>query len=137
MEMKIVVYANVDKDWREIVHTPYGIAQFRSYISRNFITSDQPYTHPSPKANPGDIIVWAFRDKEEWYLLGDGYVSVKWGSHKKGWKFGIEGARLYPRSVLLDELSFTKKAKKSLNVGYGLKWDQYKELLENASRPLV
>ncbi|MCP8315508.1 MAG: hypothetical protein H3Z51_01410 [archaeon] len=135
--MKIVIYANVDKDWRDRIRTPYGIAQFRSYISRNFITSDQPYTHPGSKAVPGDIIVWTFREKGAWYLLGDGFVSNKEKSEGEDWKFYIEGARLYPRSVLLDDLSFAGRVKKSLNVGCNLTWNQYRELLEKASKPLV
>lgn len=133
--MKIVIYANVEKDWRGIIRTPYGIAQFRSYISRNFINSDQPYTHPSTKAVEGDIIVWAFRDENAvWYLLGDGFVSHKEKSADH-WEFWIEGARLYPRSVPLENLSFAAKARKSLNVSYALTWKQYRELLEKASEP--
>lgn len=134
--MKIVIYANVEKDWKNRIRTPYGIAQFRSYISRNFITSDQPYTHPVTKAVQRDIIVWAFKDKDVWYLLGDGFVSWK---EKNGdhWEFWIEGARLYPRSVPLDDLSFADKIRISLNVGIALSWKQYRELLEEASKPLV
>jgi len=136
--MKIVIYANVDKDWRDRIQTPYGIAQFRSYISRNFITADQPYTHPCSKAVEGDIIVWAFKDENgTWQLLGDGFVRYKWKIGKEDWGFMIESARLYPRSVRLDDLSFADSARKALNVGYSLKWSQYKEILEKASQPLV
>jgi len=135
--MKIVIYANVDKDWKDRIRTPYGIAQFRSYISRNFITSDQPYTHPSLPAVAGDIIVWAFREKGAWHLLGDGFVSDKGKSEGEDWEFWIEGARLYPRSVPLDDLSFAHVVKKSLNIGYDLTWRQYRELLEKASEPVV
>jgi len=136
--MKIVIYANVDKDWRDRIRTPYGIAQFRSYISRHFITADQPYTHPCTKAVAGDIIVWAFKDENEaWQLLGDGFVSDKRKSDKENWEFGIEGAHLYPRSVPLDDLSFGDSAKKALNVGYPLESKQYMEILEKASQPLV
>lgn len=138
MEMKIVIYANVDKDWRGRIRTPYGIAQFRSYVTRNFITSDQSYTHPSGKAVSGDIIIWAFKDeKGKWHMLGDGYVITKAGSKKEGWEFWIEGARLYPRSVPLDELSFADKVRLSLNVGRQLTWNQYQELLVKTSEPLV
>lgn len=136
--MKILIYANVDVDWKGIIRTPYGIAQFRSYISRHFITSDLPYNHPSGKAVPGDIIVWSFKDeKDEWYLLGDGFVSDKWKPRKGTWAFGIEGARLYPRSVALTELAFASSARKSLNVSVTLKWNQYQKILEKAAEPLV
>lgn len=136
--MKIVIYANVDKDWKDRIRTPYGIAQFRSYISRSFITSNQSYRHPSPRAMPGDIIVWVFREKHTWYFLGDGYVSEKWKEDEdEDWEFLIEAARLYPRSVLLDELSFAGKVKKSLNIGYDMKWSEYKQLLEKAGEPIV
>jgi hypothetical protein len=136
--MKIVIYANVDKDWRDRIRTPYGIAQFRSYISRNFITADQPYTHPCAKAVSGDIIVWAFKDENgTWQLLGDAFVSNKWKIDKEDWGFAIEGARLYPRNVPLDDLSFADSARKALNVGYPLDWKQYREILEKASEPLV
>ena len=136
--MKIVIYANVDKDWKDRIRTPYGIAQFRSYISRSFITSNQSYNHPSPRAMPGDIIVWAFREKHTWYFLGDGYVSEKWKDDEdEDWEFLIEAARLYPRSVLLDELLFADKVKKSLNIGYDMKWSEYKQLLEKAGEPIV
>jgi hypothetical protein len=134
--MKIVVYANVNEDWRERVRTPYGIAQFRSYISRNFITSDLPYTHPSTKAVAKDIIVWAFKDNNVWYLIGDGYVRSKY-KKEDYWEFYIESARLYPRSVSLDELSFGAAKKSALNVGFVLSWDEYKEVLEKAGTPLV
>ena len=134
--MKPVVYANVNADWKERVHTPCGIAQFRSSISRNFITSDLPYTHPNAKAVKGDIITWAFQENEEWFLLGDGYVRNKFnaGDH---WEFWIESARLYPRSVALCELSFGTAKKKSLNVGFALTWKEYMELLKKAGTPLV
>ena len=135
--MKIVIYANVDKDWKNRIQTPYGIAQFRAYISRHFITSDQTYTHPCAKAVSGDIIVWAFKDENDtWQLLGDGFVSDK-RKIEDYWAFGIEGARLYPRNVPLDDLSFADSARKALNVGYPLEWKQYKEILEKASEPLV
>jgi hypothetical protein len=136
--MKIVVYANVGEDWKERVHTPYGIAQFRSYINRNFITSDLPYTHPNWKAVEGDIIIWAFRDvKDVWYLLGDGYVRSKCKNEEGNyWMFWMEGARLYPRSIALDELSFANK-KDALNVGFALEWKQYKEIIEKAGIPLA
>jgi hypothetical protein len=134
--MKVVVYANVNADWKERVHTPFGIAQFRSYISRNFITSDLPYTHPSAKAVKGDIIIWAFRDKDVWYLLGDGYVRDKCNM-RDYWEFWIESARLYPRSVTLDELSFGAAKKKSLNVGFALRWKDYVEVLKKAGTPLI
>jgi hypothetical protein len=134
--MKIVVYANVDKDWKERIQTPYGMAQFRSYISRSFITSDLPYTHPSAKAVKTDIIVWAFKDSDVWYLIGDGYVR---GKYKKEdyWEFYIESARLYPRSVSMDELTFGAAKKSALNVGFELKWKEYIEILEKAGTPLV
>jgi hypothetical protein len=136
--MKIVVYANVSKDWQDRIRTPYGIAQFRSYITRSFITSNLPYKHPSKKAVTGDIIVWAFRVKETWYLLGDGYVSEKWESDDgENWSFWIESARLYPRGVPLDEFSFADKVKKALNVGYNMNWNEYRQLLEKASAPVV
>jgi hypothetical protein len=134
--MKVVIYANVPKDWQGRIRTPYGIAQFRSYVSRNFITSDQPYTHPSAKAVVGDIIIWAFKEEETWYLLGDCFVCYK--SKGEGyWNFWLEGARLYPRSVLLSEVSFAAKTRIALNVGRAINWDQYKELLEKAGTPLV
>lgn len=134
--MKIVVYANVGEDWKERTHMPYGIAQFRSYISRNFITSDLPYTHPNWKAVEGDIIIWAFRDaNDQWYLLGDGFVRSKWKNEEGNyWEFYIESARLYPRSVKLDDLSFSSK-RNSLNVGFVLDWDQYQEVIEKAGCP--
>ena len=140
--MKIVVYANVNEDWRERIQTPYGIAQFLSYVSRNFITSDLPYTHPSAKAVPTDIIVWAFKDKEIWYLIGDGYVRGKYkieGKKKEDtyWEFYIESASLYPRSVSMDELSFGAAKKAALNVGFVLTWKEYNELIEKAGTPLV
>ena len=135
--MKIVIYANVTKDWKDIIHTPYGVAQFRSYITRSFITSNLPYKHPSKKAVTGDIIVWAFRTGKTWYLIGDGYVSEKEGSDRKGWAFWIESARLYPRGVQLDEFSFADKVKKRLNVGYSMNWNEYRQLLEKASEPIV
>jgi hypothetical protein len=140
--MKIVVYANVDEDWKERSQTPYGFAQFRSYVSRNFIMSDLPYTHPSAKAIPTDIIVWAFKDKEIWYLIGDGYVRSKnkiTGKKKEDnyWEFYIESARLYPRSVSMDELSFGATKKNALNVGFVLQWKEYNELIEKAGTPLV
>lgn len=134
--MKIVVYANVDEDWQGIVHTPYGIAEFRSYISRHFITSDLPYSHPVTKAVERDIIVWAFQDNDIWYLLGDCYVRSK-NKNKKRWEFWVESARLYPRSVPLAELSFGAAKKTALNVGFVLKWKEYNELLEKAGTPLV
>jgi len=136
--MKIVIYANVDKDRRDRIRTPYGIAQFRSHISRNFITANQPYKHPCHTADPGDIIVWAFKEKNDtWQLLGDGFVIDKWKIDKEDWGFEIEGARLYPRNVPLDDLSFADSARKALNVSYPLKMKQYKEILEKASEPLV
>jgi len=135
--MKIIIYANVDKDWKERVHTPYGIAQFRSYVSRSFITSDQPYTHPSARAVPGDIIIWAFKDENNtWYLLGDGFVRSK-NKVEDYWEFWIEGARLYPRSVPLDDLSFANSARKALNVSCQLDWKQYNELIKKAGEPIV
>jgi hypothetical protein len=134
--MKVVIYANVPKDWRDRIRTPYGIAQFRSYISRNFITSDQPYGHPSKKAVVGDIIIWAFKEGETWYLLGDGFVCYKAKGEGKSWNFWIEGARLYPRSVLLSEVSFAAKTI-ALNVGFAIDWNQYEELIEKAGTPLV
>ena len=134
--MKIVVYANVDKDWAERVHTPYGIAQFRSYISRNFISADSPYTHPSSKAMKTDIIVWAFKDNDIWYLIGDGYVRDKC-KQEDIWEFYIESARLYPRSVSMDELTYGPAKKGALNVGFEITWKQYRELLEKAGTPLV
>jgi hypothetical protein len=141
-KMKIVVYANVDEDWKERIHTPYGIAQFRSYISRNFITSDNPYTHPSSKAVPKDIIIWAFKDNDIWYLIGDGYVRSKYkvaGKKKEDtyWEFYIESARLYPRSISLDDLSFGTAKKSALNFGFVLTWKQYREVLVKAGTPLV
>jgi len=136
--MKLVVYTNVGEDWKERIHTPYGIAQFRSYISRNFITSDLPYTHPNWKAVVGDIIIWAFKDENDiWYLLGDGFVRNKWKNEEGNyWEFLIESARLYPRSIKLDDLSFATK-KNSLNVGFVLNWKQYKEIIEKAGSPSV
>lgn len=140
--MKIVVYANVEKDWKERIQIPYGMAQFRSYISRNFITSDLPYTHPNAKAVSSDIIVWAFKDNEIWYLIGDGYVRSKYkikGKTKDDnyWEFYIESARLYPRSVSMDELSFGPAKKNALNVGFELKSKEYMEILEKTGTPLV
>jgi hypothetical protein len=90
----------------------------------------------------GDIIIWAFREKQRkrtrWYLLGDGYVSDKRKSKKgEDWEFSIEAAGLYPRSVPLDELSFANNVKKSLNIGYDMTWDEYKELLQKASESVV
>jgi hypothetical protein len=140
--MKIVVYANVNKDWKERIQTPYGITQFRSYISRSFITSDLPYTHPSVKAVETDIIIWAFKDNDIWYLIGDGYVRSKYkvkGKTKKDdcWEFYIESARLYPRSVSMDELSFGPAKKNALNVGFEIKPKEYMEVLEKAGTPLI
>jgi len=138
--MKVVIYANVDIDWKERIRTPYGITQFRSYISRSFITADLPYTHPSAKAVQGDIIVWAFKEggtEGTWSLLGDGFVCDKWKGKGGSWSFGIDGARLYPRSVSLDELKFGNSLKKSLNVGGTLTWKQYRDLIKKAGEPLV
>jgi hypothetical protein len=137
--MKICVYANVDVDWREQIQTPYGISQFRSYITRNFITSDQPYKHPSARAVEGDVIVWAFKDVDgKWHLLGDGFVVSKY-KEKRGdyWNFSMDGARLYPRSVILGELSFGSKIKRALNIGYDLNSKEYGEIIEKAGSPLV
>jgi len=134
--MKICVYANVVKDAQDRIRTPYGISQFRSYITRHFITSDLPYNHPNVRATEGDIIVWAFRENDSWYLLGDGFVVNKYKENGE-WKFDIEGARLYPRSVNLDELSFAKDKKQSLNIGFELRWEEYQELIEKASEPVV
>ena len=137
--MKIVIYANVTVDWKGIIHMPHGISQFRSYITRNFVTADMPYTHPSAKAVEGDLIIWAFRDENgEWHLLGEGFVVNK--VKEKGdkfWSYSIEGARLYPHSVPLEELSFVEKAKKALNISYELTWKEYEEILSNAARPLA
>ncbi len=133
--MKIVVYANVAIDWKGRVQTPYGIAQFRSYVNRSFVTSDLPYTHPSARAVPTDIIVWAFKDGEEWYLIGDGYVRSKF-KKEDYWEFYIESARLYPRSIKLDELSFGAAKKSALNVGFVIDWSEYSEILEKAGTPL-
>lgn len=137
--MKICVYANVDVDWRQQIRTPYGISQFRSYIMRNFITSDQPYTHPSARAVQGDIIIWAFKDiDEKWHLLGEGFVVSKVKEENENyWNFAIDGARLYPRSVVLDELPFGTKIKRALNIGYDLDWEEYAEILQKAGSPVV
>jgi hypothetical protein len=135
--MKIVIYANVIVDWRGRAQFPYGIAQFRSYITRHFVTAAQPYMHDSAKAVEKDIIVWAFKDEKDcWYLMGDGFVSTK-DRVRKIWRFSIEGARLYPRSVPLDELSYADAARKALNVGYVITWRQYRELIEKASEPVL
>ncbi len=134
--MKIVVYANVDKDWKERIQTPYGMAQFRSYISRSFITSDLPYVHPNAKAVKTDIIIWAFKENDTWYLVGDGWVREKLKVNK-GWQFYIESARLYPRGVSMDELTFGASKKGALNVGFELQWDEYIEVLDKAGTPLV
>jgi hypothetical protein len=92
--------------------------------------------HDNAKAVERDIIVWAFKDeKDYWYLMGDGFVSTKEKAGKL-WRFYIEGARLYPRSVPLDDLSFKDAAKKALNIGYTLTWKQYKELIEKAGEPV-
>ena len=140
--MKIVVYANVEKDWKERIQMPYGMAQFRSYVTRNFITSDLPYTHPSARAVPTDIIIWAFKENDVWYLLGDGYVKSKFkvsaeSKEDNYWEFYIESARLYPRSVSMDELSFGAEKKSALNVSFVIDWKQYDEVLEKAGKPLV
>ncbi len=135
--MKVTIFANVDKDWRQQIRTPYGMTQFRSYISRNFVTADLPYTHESARAVEGDTIVWAFRDENQlWHLLGDGIVVLK-EKVRNRWEYHIEGARLYPRTVALDELKNADRIKKALNIGYDLKWDEYEEVLRKASTPLV
>ena len=137
--MKIVIYANVTIDWKGIIHMPHGISQFRSYINRNFITSDAPYTHPSAKAVEGDLIIWAFRDEsEDWHLLGEGFVVAKFKEEgDEFWSYSIDGARLYPHSVSLEELSFFEKVKRALNIGYELSWKEYVEILRNAATPLA
>lgn len=55
----------------------------------------------------------------------------------KNWNFWIEGARVYPRSVLLSEVSFEDITRIALNVGHAINWDQYRELLEKAGKPIV
>lgn len=136
--MKINVYANVIEDWKGRIQMPYGMANFRTYISRNFITSDSTYMHPNWRANVGDLIIWAFKDENDvWYLLGDGFVRSKWKNELENcWEFHIESARLYPRSIKLDDLSFSAK-KKALHVGFSLTWKQYRELIEKIGEPLV
>ena len=135
--MKIVIYANVIKDTKNRVQFPYGIAEFRSFIFRHFVCADQPYRHDNTRAVEGDIIVWAFKDeKDSWHLLGDGFVKGK-EKDRTAWRFWIDGARLYPRSVQLDELPFAETAKKSLYVGYVIDWKDYRKVLEKAIKPLV
>ncbi len=135
--MKIVIYANVILDTKDRVQFPYGIAEFRSFILRHFILADQPYRHDNAKAVEGDIIIWAFKDEEGlWYLIGDGFVKDKVKS-ASAWEFWIEGARLYPRSVPLDELSLAETAKKALYVGYVVEWKDYRKIIEKAIEPLV
>ncbi len=73
--MKIRIFTNVIKDQAGRIQFPYGIAQFRSFLSRHFITADLPYHHGSRLAVEGDIMIWAFKDEtKNWYLIGDGFV---------------------------------------------------------------
>jgi hypothetical protein len=124
--MKIRIFTNVIKDQNDRLQFPYGIAQFRSFLSRHFITADQPYHHGSALAVEGDIMIWAFKDEtDRWYLIGDGFVKYK--ERKGGYLYYIESARLYPRNVPLDELSFLDKAKECLYFGYTIEWDQYRD----------
>ncbi len=135
--MRIRIYSNVIKDTKDRIQFPYGIAEFRSFLTRHFITSDQPYNHGVKIALEGDIIVWAFKDEtDKWYLIGDGFVKYREITKQKI-SFHIESARLYPRNVPLDELSFGDEVKKCLYIGYTLEWNHYKEILEKAIEPLA
>ena len=136
--MKIRIFTNVIKDQNDRLQFPYGIAEFRSFLSRHFITADQPYHHGSTLAQEKDIMIWAFKDEtDKWYLIGDGFVKYKERNKDGSYNYYIESARLYPRNVPLEELSFFGKAKECLYFGYTVEWDQYQEILEKAIEPLA
>jgi hypothetical protein len=136
--MKIRIITNVIKGQDGRLQFPYGIAQFRSFLSRHFITADQPYRHGSKLAVKGDIMIWAFKDEtDKWYLIGDGFVRNKLKADDGNFLYYIESARLYPRNVPLADLSFFKKANDCLFYGYTAEWSEYQEILEKAIEPLA
>ncbi|MCW3998885.1 MAG: hypothetical protein NWE93_01440 [Candidatus Bathyarchaeota archaeon] len=83
-------------------------------------------------------MVWAFKDEtNKWYLIGDGFVRNKKKDPDGKYLYYIESARLYPRNIPLDELSFFDKANECLYYGYTVEWSQYQEILEKAMEPLA
>lgn len=111
---------------KEKAGSELGIVQFRINLEarmRGEPVWDRSWGNDYDKPKKGDVVVFAFKENSEWYVVGDAVVfKIEDASENSGFEFEprYECFRLYPRNV-----SYTELAQK---LGDSFKPSQYKHV---------
>jgi len=117
-----------------------GIDEFRCSLVDD-VAYGEKWNHNIDSAEKGDTIIFAFKEGEQWFVVGDGVVRERGEpdpEQKDQYEVGytIESVRLYPRNVSYAELernlaSFNPDAHMKVK----LLPDDYLRLLKNTVMP--
>jgi hypothetical protein len=137
---RVFVYPHVETTTKGRQEFTLGIDEFRDYFGRYLMSEYfSEYRCGKPTAGVGDLIVLAFKDGSEWFLVGDGLVVSKWHDTEDKeypWSYRLSGVRLYPRSVAFKELGKRgSELRRKIQIAPQLSPDEYLEMLSRSATP--
>lgn len=117
-----------------------GVEQFRDYLAKYLSNSyDAEYLCGRQTAKSGDTIVFAFRERDQWYFIGDGLVISKYhDSEDEDYPvhYHMAGVRLYPRNVGFEEFGEDGATwRRNLSIAPKIGTDEYMKLLKLSVTP--